>query len=208
MTKCTDLEIREMLPDVLHRSLDASGLSRVEAHLATCDSCAEELRVLRMVADAAVFAPAIDNDQVARQIAPYRMTPPARSTHVPVRSRMVSWLVAASMLVVLAGGGSLLLTPRNPGAHTALAPSVAKLLRGNTTTRTAVVSPAPDEHSTTVASAEPPAHVLAIAAGVDGLSDGDLRQLMNDMNGFDALPAPESEPVISIDATDTLDQGD
>jgi anti-sigma factor RsiW len=203
MTKCTELEIQEMLPDLLHRSLDINGLSRVEAHLATCESCIEELKVLRMVAGAAVFAPSIDNDQIVRQIPPYRM--PVQPPRVPARSRVVSWVVAASMLIVIAGGGSLLLAPRNQ-TRVALRPSVEQ------STRSAAITapPAahlPDEQSTTVASVEQPAQVLAVG-GVDGLSDGDLRQLMDDMNTFDALPAPEPEPVISIDATDTLDQGE
>ncbi|MEA2765992.1 MAG: hypothetical protein QOK07_2396, partial [Gemmatimonadaceae bacterium] len=43
-------------------------------------------------------------------------------------------------------------------------------------------------------------HALALAADVDGLSDGNLVQLMNDMNRFDALPATESDPVISVDS--------
>jgi len=47
---------------------------------------------------------------------------------------------------------------------------------------------------------------LALAANVDDLSDGDLRQLMNDMNRFDALPASEPDPVISVDSGTSLDQ--
>jgi hypothetical protein len=43
-------------------------------------------------------------------------------------------------------------------------------------------------------------HALAVAADVDGLSDGNLVQLMSDMNRFDALPATESDPVISVDS--------
>jgi hypothetical protein len=45
-----------------------------------------------------------------------------------------------------------------------------------------------------------------MATGVDGLSDNNLRQLMNDMNSFDALPTTEPEPVISVDNGDGLDQ--
>jgi hypothetical protein len=32
------------------------------------------------------------------------------------------------------------------------------------------------------------------------LSDGNLAQLMNEMTSFDALPASEPEPVISVDS--------
>jgi hypothetical protein len=205
MTRCTELEIQAMLPDLLHRSIDASGLSRIESHVAACDSCAEDLRILRMVAGAAVFAPAIDTDRVVRQIVPYKMplpTAPAR-----VRSRVVSWLVAASMLIVLAGGGSLLLAPRSPVARIARGPAAEQGPPVGSTKVPVATSPS-DYRATTVASAEPSADAVAIAAGVDGLSDGDLRQLMDEMNGFDALPATEAEPVISVDGIDLLDQGE
>jgi hypothetical protein len=53
---------------------------------------------------------------------------------------------------------------------------------------------------------EPRPHALAMATGVDGLSDNNLRQLMNDMDSFDALPTTEPEAVISVDNGDGLDQ--
>jgi len=45
---------------------------------------------------------------------------------------------------------------------------------------------------------------LALAADVDGLSDGGLVQLMNEMDRFDALPTAEPDPVISVDSGDSL----
>jgi len=42
-------------------------------------------------------------------------------------------------------------------------------------------------------------HSLALAAGLDGLSDGGLVQLMSEMNTFDALPASDPEPVFAED---------
>ena len=66
MNKCIDTEIQEMLPDLLHGSLDGHERQRVAAHLATCESCREDLDVIRTVKGAAVFAPAIDVDRVVR----------------------------------------------------------------------------------------------------------------------------------------------
>ena len=51
------------------------------------------------------------------------------------------------------------------------------------------------------AAARPP-HALALAAGVEDLSDNDLRQLMTDMNNFDALPSAEPEPVFAVETGD------
>jgi hypothetical protein len=50
----------------------------------------------------------------------------------------------------------------------------------------------------------PNPHALALAADADGLSDGSLVQLMNDMDGFDAVPGSEPDAVISVDSGDSL----
>jgi hypothetical protein len=204
MNRCIESDVQEMLPDLLHGTLANDGRMRIEAHLATCESCREELDVLRIVKDAAVFAPSIDVDRVVRQIPPYATIVPA--IEQPARaSRLVTWLVAASLAVTVVGGGSLLMTRQNAPAV------VANAGRPDTGRQTiervdnspiAPLAPAPDER--VAASAPAPARTLALAADVDGLSDGNLVQLMNDMDGFDALPASEPEPVISVDSGDSL----
>src|SRR5712671_2382539 len=106
MNKCIESDIQELLPDLLHGTLAGDGRIRVEAHLATCESCREELDVLRIVKGAAVFAPSIDVDRVVRQIPPYHTVIPA--IEQPARtSRLVTWLVAGSLALVVAGGGSI-----------------------------------------------------------------------------------------------------
>ena len=203
MNKCTEVEIQEMLPDLLHGKLDARARARVEAHVASCEECREDLDVLRTVKSAAVFIPAIDVDSVVRQIPPYRVIMPA--AQVPTRSRVVSWLVAASLAVVVLGGGSLLMIQQNPTAQRVVTD-------GGSNQRGAASRLTPPKPVTragqkpaVVSEARP--RSLAMATGVDGLSDGNLRQLMNDMDSFDALPTTEPEPVISVDNGDSLDQG-
>jgi len=188
-----------MLPDLLHGKLDARARARVEAHVATCEDCAEDLEVLRTVKSAAVFIPAIDVDRVVRKIPPYRVIVPA--AQVPARSRVVSWLVAASLAVVVLGGGSLLMIQQKPMVRSVDGPDqrgVASL--PPLTKRVTTVGQKPP------VVLEPRPHALAMATGVDGLSDNNLRQLMNDMDSFDALPTTEPEPVISVDNGDGLDQ--
>jgi anti-sigma factor RsiW len=207
MNKCTDTEIREMLPDLLHSTLAADARRRVEAHLATCGECREDLEVLRTIKGAAVFAPQIDADRVVRQIPPYRTIVPA--TEHPASTRIVSWLVAASLAIVVIGGGSVVL----------MRPGVTKVLPAVATTRPTTVPSSRESTSagsetsepvppakTNVATAQPPAPALALAANVDELSDGDLVQLMNEMNRFDALPASEPEPVVSVDSGASIEQ--
>jgi anti-sigma factor RsiW len=206
MNKCTELDIQEMLPDLLHGALGADARARVEAHIASCEDCAEELQVLRTVKSAAVFIPAIDVASVVRQIPPYRMIVPA--AQAPARSRLVSWLVAASLAVVVLGGGSLLMIQKTPTVG-----RVATLGRSTSPNAAPTKTSSTNRGATTDASrapaisATPAPHALAFASGVDGLSDNNLRQLMNDMDSFDALPASEPGPAISVDNGDGLDQG-
>jgi anti-sigma factor RsiW len=206
MNKCTELDIQEMLPDLLHGRLDADARAQVEAHVAGCEDCTEELEVLRTVKSAAVFIPAIDVDHVVRQIPPYRAIVPA--VQAPARSRVVSWLVAASLVVVVLGGGSLLMIQKSP-TFASVAP-VDDSKSPGASTQTAkpgdVAASVTPPESTTASSTSAP-HALALASAVDGLSDTNLRQLMNDLNNFDALPATEPGPVISVDNSDGLDQG-
>jgi anti-sigma factor RsiW len=173
MNECMEREIREMLPDMLHGTLVPGEQARIDEHLAKCGQCRKELTMLRAVHGAAVFAPPVDVDRVVRQISPYGIIPPVVERPAPPR-RMLGWLVAAS-LVVLVGGGSLLMRR----GDVAEAPAAAVLA---------------------------PVQGLALASGVEDLSDGVLVQLMNEMNGFDALPAADPEPVFAVDTTDAFGQ--
>jgi hypothetical protein len=195
MNKCVEVEIQDMLPDLLHKSLDTSTRARVEAHVAACASCASELNVLRAVQAAAVFAPRIDVDRVVGHIPPYRAIRPVAPA--PTRSRVVSWLVAASLLVVVAGGGSLLMIQQN-----ASVPRGTTIRTSNPPVATLTPTVVNTVSSEDLAAAARPPHALALAAGVEELSDNDLRQLMTDMNNFDALPSAEPEPVFAVETGD------
>jgi hypothetical protein len=201
MNNCIDTEIQEMLPDLAHGSLDDRARRRVEAHLAGCESCREDLDVIRMVKGAAVFAPAIDVDRVVRQIPPYRMIVPGAGK--PARTRVVQWLVAAGLVLAVVGGGSLMVSRQ--GART---PQIATAIPDSSKQ---VVAKVPAEsvppaigQTTTNAAAPAHAHALALASNLDDLSDGNIQQLMSDMDQFDALPAAEPEPVIAVDSGDSL----
>jgi anti-sigma factor RsiW len=198
MNSCMEIETREMLPDLLHGRLDGIARARVEKHVAGCEECREELEVLRTVKAAAIFAPTIDVNRVVGHIAPYTRIVP--EVEAPARSRVVSWLVAASFLVVIAGGGSLLMVQQKDSGSYAISrptPPVA-----------VVPAPVAPARTTDVASVDQPAtHTLALGTGVETLSDNDLRQLMTDMDTFDALPNAEPEPIMNVDNPDNSDQG-
>src|SRR6267378_3449892 len=204
MNKCINSDIQEMLPDLLHGALADDARKRVEAHVATCESCQEDLDVLRAVKSAANFAPSIDVDGVVRQIPPYRTIVPGIER--PASTRVVSWLVAASLVLVVLGGGSVLMI-QSKGCRvsnpTTYIKDPSRLAKGSDATKLgppeSIVVSRPD-----VPVVLPHPHALALAAEADGLSDGSLAQLMNDMDGFDALPGSEPDPVISVDSGDSL----
>jgi anti-sigma factor RsiW len=207
MNKCIDAELQELLPDLLHESLDGETRQRVEAHLATCESCKEDLEVLRTVKGAAVFAPAIDVDSIVRQIPPYRVIVP--SVEQPKRTRMVSWLVAAGLALAVAGGGTLVMsnqgsTSGSSQTVTASVPEAAKGGSQKSVSRLPQATGVAEAPNQVVASAAVATPALALATNLDDLSDGNLVQLMNDMDNFDALPAAEPEPVIAVDSGDSL----
>jgi len=200
MNKCIDTEIQEMLPDLLHGSLDGHERQRVAAHLATCESCREDLDVIRTVKGAAVFAPAIDVDRVVRQIPPYRMIVPG--VEQPTRTRIVSWLVAAAVILAVVGGGSVLISKQLKTTPAAIATAGPESVKVPIATTTRNDSQATATNVGSLAPTHPRA--LALSSDIDNLSDGNLRQLMNDMNQFDVLPAAEPEPVIAVDSGDSL----
>lgn len=174
MSDCMEREIQETLPDVLHGTIGPADRARIEAHLATCAPCREELEVLRAVHGAAVFTPSIDVESIVRQLPPYGIglpTPVERRVRTPI----VRWLVAAGFALFAFGAGSVVMNQSEP------------------TTEAASVS-------------VPASGGLALASGLDGLSDGELVQLMNDMTSFDALPASEPEAVFAVDTSAPTDQ--
>jgi anti-sigma factor RsiW len=196
MNDCADRDIKELLPDVLHRTLRSDDRERVELHLATCDSCREELAVLRMVNSATVFAPAIDVGRIVRQIPPYQPIVPG--VRAPARNRVTQWLVAATAALLLVGGGSLVLNRPSSGTATVATGNTGVVVEPGTPAQSPV-----DRQRVTATTASTP-HTFALASDVAALSDGDLVQLMNEMDGFDALPASEPEPVIAVDNGDSL----
>ena len=205
MNKCIDTEIQEMLPDLLHRALGDAERQRVEEHVAGCESCQEELEILRTVKSAAVFAPTIDVDRVARQIPPYKSVIPG--IEGPARYGPVQWLVAAAAALVVVVGGSMLIARQasSPPQVVVTDTLPASVIR-NTDTAAPSRPVGVDVDTPLGSRAVPVAHprALALASDVENLSDGNLVQLMNDMDRFDALPAAEPDPVISVDSGDSL----
>lgn len=204
MNECTNSEMRDLLPDLAHGTLRVAVRQTVEAHLAGCDSCREDLQIIHTVMSAAVFAPSIDAERVVRRIVPYRT--PVTVRDVPARSRVTQWLVAATVGLLLIGGGTIF-----NNWQSARSPGVAAVTPPNQTTSAESVPPAPGAPAPEAPAPEAPAgalgesphtRALSLAADIGELSDGSLQQLMDDMANFDALPNSEPEPVFAIDTSE------
>ena len=205
MNKCANSEIQELLPDLLHNSLSESERKRVESHLTGCAACAEELEVLRAVKAAAVFVPVIDANRISQQIPPYRSIIPVHEQ--PARTRTLTWLVEARMLIVAATVGGLMKVRGTPDVAPVSSAPVASSNQVSPAADTELANNSPSIR--TVPVALPSAsrnHAFALATDVDGLSDDNLMQLMDDMGTFEVLPAAEPEPVFAVDAGENSGQ--
>ena len=193
MNKCTDSEIQELLPDLEHGRLTAVDRQSVEEHLAGCESCREDLRIIRVVKTAAVFEPSIDVDRVVRQIPPYSM--PSLPREAPTRTRAVQWLVAATVGALLIGGGAMLRNRQanQPDRRVVLAVDSSPVIVAESVPSRELGVALPRVRHT-------PA--LSLAADVQELSDGNIQQLIDEMDNFDALPNAEPEPVLAVDTNE------
>jgi hypothetical protein len=99
MSDCTNGELRDLLPELMHGTLDAETQRAVEAHVASCGECAEELALLRALRPALVRGPAVDSQRIAAAVN-------ARTTRAPQRSRLRTPLrIAIAAAALLAVGG-------------------------------------------------------------------------------------------------------
>lgn len=188
MNDCQDVTMREALPELLHGQLADGERRLVEAHVAVCADCTDELAILRAVL-ATARVPAVDTTRIVAMIAPYKGAPVTSSTTtlatgvtqqpdiIPLRSRGVrharfSRLQLAAALALAAVGVStatVVARERQQGPATAVV-----------------------AHSATPSAGQDPG--VALVATAD-LSDAQLATLINDMNSMQALPPAEPEPI-------------
>jgi hypothetical protein len=207
MNDCSNAEIRDRLPDLLHERLSVSARTEVESHVGECVDCRDELELLRGVRTALVAqAPRVDIAYVVGALP----KPAARSAAVPFRTarpRWADWRIAAAVTLLVAGGGSVALLSRGPNAvdqansartPSATTPSIIASTAGNSSsaaTQNSVPGSAPASASIAATDDQE-----AIAdAGPDGrfagLDDGQLKVLLGEIDRLQAVPVTEPEPV-------------
>jgi anti-sigma factor RsiW len=99
MRECTNAEMRDLLPDLVHGQLGAAQRAELEAHVAGCDACRDEVALLQRVR-AALPVPSVDVAAIGRALPAYRAARTRRWTPL---------LRMAAGLVLVAGAASLVM---------------------------------------------------------------------------------------------------
>ena len=195
MSECTNLEMRDLLPDFARGAITGASSVAVEVHLATCADCRAELCVLRDAQAVLGRAPAIDAPRIAAGIA--RSTAVRREATMSVaqarRRRAWSvtapsrraWLAAASIAAVVGAAVLARSSTRNP---TAVDPAPIAVQTEQPST-TAVVVREPSR----LVTPRPAQAELVMGGGVSDLADADLESLLRALDDvdtqFDVEPA-------------------
>jgi anti-sigma factor RsiW len=164
MSDCLNVEIRELLPEYLNGTLSAVRRADVEAHVAGCAECADELTVLRLVREAYAEAPAVNVGAIVAAL-------PRKSARPAMRSwrRSNAFQIAAAVSFIALGGISL---------------AVARSFFDGTTTAV--------QRDTAIASNSAETPTISFAGGVSDLGDDDLEALLTALETIEALPVTET----------------
>jgi anti-sigma factor RsiW len=194
MTDCSNGDVRDALPDYLHDRLDTVRRREVEAHLAGCDTCREELALLRALRVTMRRAPAVDAEAIAAAIPPYRA--PAR------RGWAMGWRAAAAVVALVVGGTSIaLLTGRAPGGGEDVTQYVGAVAEPRRDVETRVepspsaVVPAPaiETPRTQPVTAAANRELAMAGATISDLSDRELSALVEGIESLDAVLSTDVE---------------
>lgn len=189
MTDCSNVEIRERLPELLHGALTAAERARVDAHVAGCATCAEELALLRtarrVLSAVPVAAPATASIVAALpRPVPARAMPVAREA--PRRSPYF-FRIAAAISFISLGGISVAVARSYLGDVTPFVVDSAAQLAD-----TGVAGgPAGMPGDTPVAAGA--SQSLAVHPAVGALDDADLESLLGELESLEAAPLAEPE---------------
>lgn len=221
MNDCSNAEIRDQLPDLLHDRLAVSMRDVVVAHVADCADCREELELLRGAHVVLVSeTPRIDISRIVAALpkppVADRMpgvTPLRTTVRTPARRMMrMDWRIAAAVTFLAVGGSSVALLNRAPTADRALADSglaapvvqttapIADVQRADTQVAANTVASSSAAVSQTNSSEESVADVQA-AADVSpggrfaGLTEEQMKALLGDIGELPAVPVTEPDPV-------------
>ena len=207
MNDCSNAEIRDQLPDLLHERLDASVRAAIAAHVADCVDCRDELELLRSIHKTLIArTPRVDVAYVVGALpkapAAARVATPSR-IHAPAHRRWSDWRIAAAVTVLVAGGSSLAVLRRTPTTIETRPP-----ITDTAVSRPAPVAPVAGQETPAPGTAAPNS-VAPVAKTADtdastedgpdgrfaGLSDAQMQALLGEIDRLQAVPVTEPDPV-------------
>lgn len=209
MNDCSNANIRDRLPDLLHDRLDVSVRASVEAHVSNCADCRDEMGLLRqMHAVLILTTPPIDVSHVVSALP----RPGAVGPATLARRAGRQWQVAAAVVCLALGAGSVARYNRNHQSTIVGGEARAVPITGHAEAPAprgpAVAAqdaqPVPSTSNTAISrSAGAPAIPLEEQAVADlapggrlaNLNRMQLKQLLADIDNLPATPVTESAPV-------------
>ena len=211
MNDCSNADIRDQLPDLLHDRLSLSARSVVVAHVDGCADCRAELELLRGARDAfASRTPRVDIAYVVGALPkpPNRGSGIAKNGGAPAHRRWADWRVAAAVTLLVAGGSSVALLDRAPSSPEGVATVRSESISTATAPATPVVTSTPSANSNNAAPTRPAVReTVALADDQDtrsdagpggrfaGLTEAQLQTLLDEIDRLQPIPATEPEPV-------------
>lgn len=199
MNDCTNAEMRDQLPDLLHERLDASARAVVLAHVEGCVDCRDELQLLRDVRG--VFdraTPRVDVSYVvgALPLPPARVVPASRRRHV-----WADWRVAAAVMLLAVGGTSVAVLRSD--SNSSVSPAIGDERVAATPVPTVPAPVATIEKPATTAEREvaatptpTPTSETSPDSRFNGLDEQQLKALLGEIEKLQAVPVAEPEPVM------------
>ena len=200
MTECTNGEMRDLLPELVSGRLSAEMQLAVEAHVAECEECAEELTLLRALRPALMRGPVVDAQRIAAAVRA-QVPASARSGSSGASARWSTprrlAIAAAALLAVSAAGYVVATRGRSAPPEIAVVHTVGPHTN-DSSHQQVIVAPVPAPQQQVAVA---PQHVATPSAGVldnlSDLSDDDVRTLTASLDGMSAVP--DAEPASGID---------
>ena len=197
MTDCPNAVIRDLLPDLVHGRLTASDRERVEAHLASCEPCAEELALLRALHGVMLDAPPIDVSRIVAAL-------PAPTQATPASTRWRRRGVAAALAVAAGLSAIMLSRDADPGNRVDSVVVAGRGARGASTRASSIVDstgvapsdPRPSTPTPSRRTTAAPANELAVGGELADLSDTRLASLLAEIETMDAMLAGEPDEAL------------
>ncbi len=189
MTDCSNVEMRERLPELLHDALSGAERAEVEAHLASCSDCAKEFALLQAARRtlSAVRVPVLDTAAIAAALPRPRVAPAAR----PIARRASTLFRLAAAISFISIGGISVAVARSymgQGAPT----SIDSLLTGSGATGQGIPAIAANVDDPSSASSAN-SRVLRVHPSISALDDADLESLLGELDTLEAAPLAEPE---------------